>query len=184
MSDGLHLPARDTWISAVRASVTHSFCYLCTYMKLEEFEIKGRRCVYRADEQPEVLLVEAIDARELEGLDAELSAIKDGCKQRFAYVALIVEDWNTELAPWTAAPSSPARTNRTIAAIAARRTFFMSSFPLDFPQWIVIDKPFGNSETYSPVSVATRLTLYACRLVTVPSVNVVSLENAPTDINL
>ena len=73
-------------------------------MKLEEFEIKGRRCVYRADEQPEVLLVEAIDARELEGLDAELSAIKDGCKQRFAYVALIVEDWNTELAPWTAAP--------------------------------------------------------------------------------
>ena len=74
MSDGLHLPARDTWLSAVRAPVTHSFCYLCTYMKLEEFEIKGRRCVYRADEQPEVLLVEAIDARELEGLDAELSA--------------------------------------------------------------------------------------------------------------
>ena len=104
MSDGLHLPARDTWLSAVRAPVTHSFCYLCTYMKLEEFEIKGRRCVYRADEQPEVLLVEAIDARELEGLDAELSAIKEGCKHRFAYVALIVEDWNTELAPWTAAP--------------------------------------------------------------------------------
>ena len=73
-------------------------------MKLEEFEIKGRRCVYQADEQPEVLLVEAIDARELDGLDAELSAIKEGCKHRFAYVALIVEDWNTELAPWTAAP--------------------------------------------------------------------------------
>ena len=73
-------------------------------MKLEEFETKGRRCVYRADEQPEVLLVEAIDARELEGLDAELSAIKEGCKHRFAYVALIVEDWNNELAPWTAAP--------------------------------------------------------------------------------
>lgn len=104
MSDGLHLPARDTWLSAVRVSVTLSFCYLCTYMKLEEFEIKGRRCVYRADEQPEVLLVEAIDARELEGLDAELSAIKEGCKHRLAYVALIVEDWNTELAPWTAAP--------------------------------------------------------------------------------
>lgn len=104
MPDGLRLSARDTWISAVRASVTHSFCYLCTYMNLDEFEIKGRRCVYRADEQPEVLLVEAIDARELDGLDAELSAIKEGCKHRFAYVALIVEDWNTELAPWTAAP--------------------------------------------------------------------------------
>lgn len=73
-------------------------------MNLDEFEIKGRRCVYRADEQPEVLLVEAIDARELEGLDAELSAIKEGCKHRFAYVALIVEDWNNELAPWMAAP--------------------------------------------------------------------------------
>ena len=69
-----------------------------------EFETKGRRCVYRADEEPEMLLVEAIDARELEGLDAEISAIKKGCKNRFAYVALIVEDWNTELAPWTAAP--------------------------------------------------------------------------------
>ena len=69
-----------------------------------EFETKGRRCVYRADEEPEMLLVEAIDARELEGLDAEISAIKKGCKNRIAYVALIVEDWNTELAPWTAAP--------------------------------------------------------------------------------
>ena len=69
-----------------------------------EFETKGRRCVYRADEEPEMLLVEAIDARELEGLDVEISAIKKGCKNRFAYVALIVEDWNTELAPWTAAP--------------------------------------------------------------------------------
>ncbi len=69
-----------------------------------EFETKGRRCVYRADEEPEVLLVEPLYARELEGLDAELSAIKKGCKNRFAYVALIVEDWNKELAPWTAAP--------------------------------------------------------------------------------
>ena len=69
-----------------------------------EFETKGRRCVYRADEEPEVLLVEPLDARELEGLDAELSAIKEGCKQRLAYVALIVEDWNKELAPWTAEP--------------------------------------------------------------------------------
>ena len=79
-------------------------CYICAGMELTEFKVKGRRCVYRADEQPEVLLIEAIDARELEGLDAELSAIKDGCKHRLAYVALIVEDWNKELAPWTAAP--------------------------------------------------------------------------------
>ena len=73
-------------------------------MKLMEFETEGRHCVYQADEEPEVLLVEAIDFKELEGLDAELSAIKEGCKHRLAYVALIVEDWNTELAPWTTAP--------------------------------------------------------------------------------
>ena len=69
-----------------------------------EFETKGRRCVYRADEEPEVLLVEAIDARELEALDVELRTIKEGCSRRIAYAALIVEDWNRELAPWTAAP--------------------------------------------------------------------------------
>ena len=79
-------------------------CYICIGMELTEFKVKGRRCVYRADEQPEVLLIEAIDARELEGLDAELSAIKAGCKRRFAYVALIVKDWNQELAPWVAPP--------------------------------------------------------------------------------
>ncbi len=69
-----------------------------------EFETKGRRCVYRADEQPEVLLVEPLDEREVTALDEELSAIKAGCKRRFAYVALIVKDWNQELAPWVAPP--------------------------------------------------------------------------------
>lgn len=69
-----------------------------------EFETKGWRCVYRADEQPEVLLVEPLDEREVTALDEELSAIKAGCKRRFAYVALIVKDWNQELAPWVAPP--------------------------------------------------------------------------------
>lgn len=69
-----------------------------------EFETKGRRCVYRADEEPEVLLVEPLDEREVTALDEELSAIKARCKRRFAYVALIVKDWNQELAPWVAPP--------------------------------------------------------------------------------
>lgn len=69
-----------------------------------EFETKGRRCLYYADEQPEVLLVEPLDEREVTALDEELSAIKAGCKRRFAYVALIVKDWNQELAPWVAPP--------------------------------------------------------------------------------
>lgn len=73
-------------------------------MKLEEFEIKGWRCLYYADEEPEVLLVEPLDERELEALDEELRSIKAGCKCRFAYVALIVKDWNRELAPWVAPP--------------------------------------------------------------------------------
>jgi predicted alpha/beta superfamily hydrolase len=73
-------------------------------MTLQEFETKGRRCLFYADEEPEVLLVEPLDERELEALDEELSAIKAGCKRRFAYVALIVKDWNQELAPWVAPP--------------------------------------------------------------------------------
>ena len=73
-------------------------------MKLEEFETKGRHCLYYTDEQPEVLLVEPLDEREVTALDEELSAIKAGCKRRFAYVALIVKDWNQELAPWVAPP--------------------------------------------------------------------------------
>ena len=92
----MKLGLRDYFMSLV--------CYICDDMKLTEFETKGRRCLYYADEEPEVLLIEALDARELEALDAELSAIKDGCEHRFAYAALIVEDWNKELAPWTAAP--------------------------------------------------------------------------------
>ena len=79
-------------------------CYICTDMKLTEFETKGRRCIYYADEHPEVLLVEPLDERELEGLYEELQIIKDGCIRRIAYAALIVKDWNNELAPWTAAP--------------------------------------------------------------------------------
>ena len=81
-----------------------SVCYICADMKLTEFETKGRRCLYYADEQPEVMLVEPLDERELEGLDEELQIIKDGCSRRIAYAALIVKDWNSELAPWTAAP--------------------------------------------------------------------------------
>lgn len=73
-------------------------------MTLQEFETKGRRCLFYADEQPEVLLVEPLDERELEALDEELQIIKQGCSRRIAYACLIVKDWNSELAPWTAAP--------------------------------------------------------------------------------
>lgn len=73
-------------------------------MTLQEFETKGRRCLFYADEQPEVLLVEPLDERELAALDEELQIIKQGCSRRIAYACLIVKDWNSELAPWTAAP--------------------------------------------------------------------------------
>ena len=71
---------------------------------MEEFETKGRRCLVYADEDPQVLLIEPLDERELEALDEELRAIKAGCNRRFAYTALIVKDWNQELAPWVAPP--------------------------------------------------------------------------------
>ena len=71
---------------------------------MEEFETKGRRCLFYADENPQVLLIEPLDERELEALDEELRAIKAGCNRRFAYTALIVKDWDQELAPWVAPP--------------------------------------------------------------------------------
>ena len=46
--------------------------YICTGMTFTEFETKGRRCLFYADEQPEVLLVEPLYERELEALDEEL----------------------------------------------------------------------------------------------------------------
>ena len=61
-------------------------------MKLEEFETNGRHCLYYADEEPEVLLVEPLDEREVTALDEELSAIVEEHLGRRKFKGYSIED--------------------------------------------------------------------------------------------
>ena len=72
-------------------------------MTLQE-TIRGKQVFVFADEAPEVLLIEPMDLRDLEFLDRELETLKAGTERPFALAALIIEDWNNELAPWAAEP--------------------------------------------------------------------------------
>jgi predicted alpha/beta superfamily hydrolase len=71
-------------------------------MRTSEEMIGGRRCPVFADEAPEVLLVEPMDERDLAFLDREIAVLKAGTGRPFALAALVIEDWNVELAPWPA----------------------------------------------------------------------------------
>ncbi len=73
-------------------------------MVREQLLIDGKRCLLYADIVPEVLLVEPMDERDLEFLDRELEILKMEAVRPFALAALIIEDWNRELAPWPAEP--------------------------------------------------------------------------------
>ena len=73
-------------------------------MEKREMLISGKRCFVFADDAPEVLLVEAMDLRDLEFLDRETDALKAGARKPFALATLIIEDWNRELSPWRADP--------------------------------------------------------------------------------
>ena len=66
----------------------------------KEITIAGKRCFVFADEEPEVLLVEPMDLRDLDFLDKEIETLKVGTARPFALATLIIEDWNKELAPW------------------------------------------------------------------------------------
>ena len=73
-------------------------------MERRETLISGRRCFVFSCEAPEVLLVEAMDLRDLEFLDRETEALKAGTRRPFALATLIIEGWNRELSPWPAEP--------------------------------------------------------------------------------
>ena len=71
-------------------------------MRTSEERIGCRRCLVFADDTPEILLVEPMDERDLAFLDREIAVLKAGTGRPFALAALIIEDWNVELAPWPA----------------------------------------------------------------------------------
>lgn len=68
----------------------------------DRIQIAGKNCHVFADESPELLLVEAMDLRDLDFLKREIAVLKAGTERPFALATLIIEDWNSELTPWAA----------------------------------------------------------------------------------
>ena len=56
----------------------------------KEITIAGKRCFVFADEEPEVLLVEPMDLRDLDFLDKEIETLKAGTARPFALATLII----------------------------------------------------------------------------------------------
>ena len=73
-------------------------------MKWEEFITCGRRCLFWSADNPEALLVEPIDERDLDFIGRELDYLEEHSDRPFALAAFIVGDWNAELSPWSADP--------------------------------------------------------------------------------
>ena len=70
----------------------------------KEISVAGKQCFVFADEDPEMLLIEPMDQRDLEFLDREMETLKAGSERPFALATLIIEDWNNELTPWAGEP--------------------------------------------------------------------------------
>ncbi|MBP5486706.1 MAG: esterase [Bacteroidales bacterium] len=70
----------------------------------ERILIDGKQYLLYAEGEPEVLLVEPMDEQDLEFLDRELEILKAEAVRPFALAALVINDWNRELAPWPADP--------------------------------------------------------------------------------
>jgi len=78
-------------------------------MQKKEFILDGRRCIFQWQQDsdqsaPEVLLIEPLDANDLEFLSSETDYLSQHSSKPFALATFIVEDWNSELAPWPAPP--------------------------------------------------------------------------------
>ena len=50
------------------------------------------------------VLVQMVGAHELSGLENEIALIRKEAGDNFSFVAFLVNEWNRELSPWTAAP--------------------------------------------------------------------------------
>ena len=72
-------------------------------MRKTNFELDGRRVRLYADEAPQILFLQPVDAHDGELLDRQLEAMR-GCALPFALAAFEVKDWNRELSPWEAPP--------------------------------------------------------------------------------
>ena len=68
----------------------------------EYFQVCGISCALYGSENPEYLLIQPVDERDLGNLDDQVNLIETMVQEPFALVAFAVEDWNRELSPWKA----------------------------------------------------------------------------------
>ena len=68
----------------------------------EYFQVCGISCALYGSENPEYLLIQPVEERDLMNLDDQVSLIESMVQEPFALVAFAVEDWNRELSPWKA----------------------------------------------------------------------------------
>ena len=68
----------------------------------EYFQVCGISCALYGSENPEYLLIQPVDERDLGNLDDQVSLIESMAGKPFVLVAFAVEDWKRELSPWKA----------------------------------------------------------------------------------
>ena len=68
----------------------------------EYFQVCGISCALYGSENPEYLLIQPVDERDLGNMDDQVKLIESMVQEPFALVAFAVEDWNRELSPWKA----------------------------------------------------------------------------------
>lgn len=66
--------------------------------------IGGCECLIYDCGSPEVLLIQPVDDHDIEVLDSEVNRICELVNKGFTLAAFRVNDWNTDLSPWEAAP--------------------------------------------------------------------------------
>lgn len=72
-------------------------------MRKTNYELDGRLVRLYADEAPQILFLQPVDAHDAELLDRQYDAMRC-CALPFALAAFEVKDWNRELSPWEAPP--------------------------------------------------------------------------------
>ena len=72
-------------------------------MEKQSFELAERRIVLFADEEPQILFLQPVDAHDAELPGRQIEAMRD-CPLPFALAAFEVKDWNRDLSPWEAPP--------------------------------------------------------------------------------
>ena len=68
-------------------------------------QVLGKNCtVYQRGESPRTLLMQPVDEHDREELDTEIAWIENHSSEPFLFVAVHVDRWFDELAPWPAPP--------------------------------------------------------------------------------